>query len=77
MLLHQGLLDAPGARERPRLKAMGYRQSKAFETLSVRMLFLIGLGTISNLGYLLHLKSSGQFVPLELERQGYKRSGGS
>ena len=56
---------------------MGYRQSKAFETLSVRMLFLIGLGTISNLGYLLHLKSSGQFVPLELERQGYKRSGGS
>ena len=49
----------------------GWRDSKAFEQLTVRMLFLIGLGTCANLGYLVHLKSSGQFVPLELERYGY------
>ena len=52
---------------------MCYRNSKAFETFTSRMLVLIGVGTAGNLGYLLHLKSSGDFVPLELERRGYER----
>ena len=51
----------------------GWRDSKAFEKLTLRMLGLIAVGTVANLGYLVHLKSSGEFVPLELERQGFER----
>ena len=52
---------------------MCYRNSKAFERLTVRMLGLMGIGTAANLGYLLHLKNSGEFVPMELERWDYQR----
>ena len=54
--------------------AMCYRNSKAFERFTMRMLLVIGVGTAANLGYLMHLKSTGEFVPLELERRGYERA---
>ena len=38
-----------------------WRDTVAFERLTVRMLFLIGVGTAANLGYLMHLKSQGDF----------------
>ena len=37
------------------------RHTKAFEKFTVRMLFVIAFGTACNLGYLLHLKNSGEF----------------
>ena len=41
-----------------------WRDTVAFERLTVRMLFLIGIGTAANLGYLMHLKSAGDFGEL-------------
>ena len=40
---------------------MKWRNTKAFERLTMRMLLLIGVGTLVNLGFLMHLKSSGEF----------------
>ena len=37
------------------------RNSKAFETLSVRLLAVCGIGTLSAMGILLHAKSTGNF----------------
>ena len=42
-------------------RRMGWRDTKAFERLTVRMLLVIGVGTAASLGYLLHLKTSGEF----------------
>ena len=62
---------------RPRRSAprpMSFRSSKAFETLMVRMLGVIGVGTAGAMGVLIVMKSKGEFVPLELERRGFDRS---
>ena len=43
---------------------MNYRNSKAFERLTLRMMGVIALGTAANLGILLHLKNTGEFGAL-------------
>ena len=49
------------------------RNSKAFELFTLRMLGVMAVGTSASMGYLLHLKNMGEFVPYELERRGWER----
>ena len=46
---------------------MSWRNTKAFERLTLRMMLLVGFGTLVNFGYLLHLKSSGEFGTHKLD----------
>ena len=51
-LSHSRLLAAP---------RMQWRRSKAFETLSIRALYLIGVATFGGLGMIIWLKKNGDF----------------
>ena len=57
-LTRPALPAARSTRPAPRIMPRGYRNTKAFERLTGRMLVLMGVGTFANLALLVRLKSS-------------------